>query len=83
MNPPRPAVKAAGLRKSYGKHVVLGGVDLDHPAGTISLLGPNAAGKTNTVRIRTTFIHASSGDMSVAGHGVTHGPRTAIRVAKT
>ncbi|MER6319857.1 ABC transporter, partial [Streptomyces sp. NPDC001581] len=36
------AVSAVGLRKSYGDKVVLDGVDLAVPEGTVfSLLGPN------------------------------------------
>lgn len=36
------AISVTGLRKSYGGQVVLGGIDLAVPEGTIfSLLGPN------------------------------------------
>ncbi|MEU7474091.1 ATP-binding cassette domain-containing protein, partial [Streptomyces sp. NPDC044984] len=49
---PSAAVSAVGLRKSYGDKVVLDGVDLTVPEGTIfSLLGPNGAGKTTAVKI--------------------------------
>ncbi|MER7048432.1 ABC transporter, partial [Streptomyces jumonjinensis] len=42
---PSLAIAAKGLRKSYGDKVVLDGVDLTVPEGTIfSLLGPNGAG---------------------------------------
>ena len=45
--PPRPRIQVRGLRKSYGKQVVLDGIDLDVPEGTVfALLGPNGAGKT-------------------------------------
>jgi hypothetical protein len=41
---PAAAVSAAGLRKSFGDTVVLDGIDLTVPAGTIfSLLGRSAA----------------------------------------
>jgi ABC-2 type transport system ATP-binding protein len=41
------AITAAGLRKSFGDHVALDGVDLDVAEGTVNaLLGPNGAGKT-------------------------------------
>ncbi|MFE9680518.1 ATP-binding cassette domain-containing protein, partial [Streptomyces sp. NPDC006285] len=44
------AISAVGLRKSYGDKVVLDGVDLNVPEGTVfSLLGPNGAGKTTAV----------------------------------
>ncbi|GAA1246315.1 daunorubicin resistance protein DrrA family ABC transporter ATP-binding protein [Pseudonocardia aurantiaca] len=70
----RPAIAVSGLRKSYGDHVVLDGIDLHVPAGTIfALLGPNGAGKTTTVQILTTLIGAS-GDVHVAGHDLTREP---------
>ncbi|MEE1735512.1 ATP-binding cassette domain-containing protein, partial [Streptomyces sp. BE147] len=54
---PPAAVSALGLRKSYGDKVVLDGVDLCVPAGSVfALLGPNGAGKTTVVRILSTLI---------------------------
>jgi cobalt/nickel transport system ATP-binding protein len=42
-----PALKAAGLRKSFADTVALDGIDLDVAAGSVfALLGPNGAGKT-------------------------------------
>lgn len=73
-----------GLRKSFGDHVVLDGIDLDVPAGTIfALLGPNGAGKTTTVQILSTLIPADGGALRVAGYDVLHSPdpvRAAIGV---
>ncbi|MCP2295086.1 ABC-2 type transport system ATP-binding protein [Nocardia amikacinitolerans] len=67
-----PAISAFGLCKSYGEHVVLDGIDLTVPEGTIfSLLGPNGAGKTTTVQILTTLIGADSGEIRVGGHDLT------------
>jgi len=57
----RSAITAAGLRKAYGDHLVLDGVDLDVAEGTIfALLGPNGAGKTTIVQILSTLIGANS-----------------------
>jgi ABC-2 type transport system ATP-binding protein len=65
------AIAVSGLRKAYGDKVVLDGIDLDVPAGTVfSLLGPNGAGKTTTVNVLTTLIKADSGTVRVAGHDV-------------
>ncbi len=65
------AIAAAGLRKAYGDKVVLDGIDLDVPAGTVfSLLGPNGAGKTTTVNVLTTLMKADSGTVRVAGHDI-------------
>ena len=72
MQSPAPlAISATGLRKSFGDKVVLGGIDLKVPEGTIfSLLGPNGAGKTTTVQILSTLIPATGGDARVAGYDV-------------
>ncbi|MFC8333964.1 ATP-binding cassette domain-containing protein [Streptomyces olivaceus] len=64
-----PAVSAVGLRKAYGDHTVLDGVDLRIPAGSVfALLGPNGAGKTTTVQILSTLVAADGGQAQVAGH---------------
>jgi ABC-2 type transport system ATP-binding protein len=70
-----PAIAVSGLRRSYGDHVVLDGIDLQVPAGTVfSLLGPNGAGKTTMVQILSTLIRADSGEVRVAGHDVAREP---------
>ena len=59
---PQSAIAATGLRKAYGEHLVLDGVDLDVAEGTIfALLGPNGAGKTTVVHILSTLIGADAG----------------------
>ncbi|MGW5721484.1 ATP-binding cassette domain-containing protein [Amycolatopsis sp. NPDC003865] len=65
------AITATGLRKAYQDKVVLDGIDLDVPSGSVfSLLGPNGAGKTTTVNILTTLAQADGGTVRVAGHDV-------------
>jgi ABC-2 type transport system ATP-binding protein len=80
----RPAVVAAGLRKTFGQTVVLDGVDLTVAERTIfALLGPNGAGKTTMIRILSTLIPADAGSALVAGHDVAgdpNGVRSAIGV---
>ena len=69
------AIGVTGLRKKFGDHVVLDGIDLHVPAGTIfSLLGPNGAGKTTAVQILSTLITADAGTVTVAGHDVATNP---------
>ena len=66
------AIAVSGLRKAYGDKVVLDGIDLEVPSGTIfSLLGPNGAGKTTTVNVLTTLMKADAGTIHVAGHDIT------------
>jgi ABC-2 type transport system ATP-binding protein len=70
-NESRIAIRVAGLRKSYGKQVVLDGIDLEVAEGTVfALLGPNGAGKTTMVRILATLIAADGGEVQVAGHDI-------------
>ena len=64
-------ITVTGLRKAFGSHTVLDGIDLHVPAGTVfALLGPNGAGKTTAVRILTTLLRPDSGRARVAGHDV-------------
>nr|BFE60287.1 daunorubicin resistance protein DrrA family ABC transporter ATP-binding protein [Dactylosporangium thailandense] len=75
------AITASGLRKTFGRQVVLDGIDLDVPAGSIfSLLGPNGAGKTTTVNLLTTLMQADGGTARVAGHDIATGTK-AVRKA--
>ena len=78
------AIDVSGLRKSYGDHVVLDGVDLAVAEGSIyALLGPNGAGKTTIVQILSTLISADGGALRVAGHDPVSEPdavRSAIGV---
>ncbi len=74
-NPTASAISARAVRKSFGEHLVLDGVDLTVAEGTIfSLLGPNGAGKTTMVRILSTLIRADAGDIRVGGHDVATAP---------
>ena len=69
------AIHVRGLRKSYGKQVVLDSIDLDVAEGTVfALLGPNGAGKTTAIHILSTLIAADSGDVFVGGFDVVRQP---------
>ena len=76
-----PTIQVRGLRKSYGRQVVLDGIDFEIAQGTVfSLLGPNGAGKTTTVQILSTLISADDGHALVAGHDLSREPN-AVRAA--
>ncbi|MFD5784448.1 ATP-binding cassette domain-containing protein [Streptomyces sp. NPDC126933] len=80
---PPAAVSTVGLRKSYGDKLVLDGIDLRIPTGTVfALLGPNGAGKTTAVKILSTLVTADpgSGDIRVGGHDLAVDPQ-AVRAA--
>ena len=76
MSSPTPrAIAVTGLRKSYGEHMVLDGIDLTVQQGTVfALLGPNGAGKTTTVQILSTLIHADAGQAALAGYDLNTEP---------
>ena len=68
-------ISISGVRKRFGDHEALAGVDLEVPQGTVQgLLGPNGAGKTTTVRVLTTLLDPDEGEAHVAGGQVAvHG----------
>lgn len=56
------------VRKSYGRHRVLQGVNLTVERGEIvGLLGPNGSGKTTTLRIVSGFLAPDAGWVRVCG----------------
>jgi ABC-2 type transport system ATP-binding protein len=72
---PAPAIAVTGLRKAYDGTVVLDGLDLTVPEGTVyALLGPNGAGKTTTVDILSTLTRADAGEVRIAGHDLRREP---------
>ncbi|MGQ0613501.1 MAG: ABC transporter ATP-binding protein [Planctomycetaceae bacterium] len=63
-----PAVSCEGLRKQYGPHRALQGLDLEVPPGTLfGFLGPNGAGKSTTLRILAGLIRPTAGRASLFG----------------
>jgi|SRR5580658_765535 ABC-2 type transport system ATP-binding protein len=78
---PSSAITAIGVRKSFGKKLVLDGIDLDVPSGRVwSLLGPNGAGKTTMVHILSTLIRPDDGTVRVGGYDVAKEPDAVRRV---
>jgi ABC-2 type transport system ATP-binding protein len=70
-----PVISIRGLRKSYGNHEAVRGIDLEIHAGEIfAFLGPNGAGKTTTVEILEGFRRATDGEIRVLGTDPWHAP---------
>jgi ABC-2 type transport system ATP-binding protein len=62
------AVRVRGLRKRYGEHEAVRGVDFEIAAGEVfGLLGPNGAGKTTTVEILEGYRTRDAGEVEVLG----------------
>jgi ABC-2 type transport system ATP-binding protein len=63
-----PALRVAGLRKSYGDVVAVDGLDLTVASGEcFGLLGPNGAGKTTTIEICEGLTEPDAGEVEVLG----------------
>jgi ABC-2 type transport system ATP-binding protein len=74
------AITLTGVTKSFGTQLVLDGISLEVPAGSVyALLGTNGAGKTTTISILTTLLQADSGAATVAGHDVATEPAAVRR----
>ena len=69
-------VVVAGLRKSFGARVVLDGLDLEVPEGSLTaVLGPSGSGKTTLLRVLAGFEHADAGTVTL-GDSVVEDGRT-------
>ncbi len=64
-------IEVAGLRKSFGAHVVLDGVSLEVGAGEIvALTGPSGCGKTTLLRCVNGLERADAGTIRVDGQPI-------------
>jgi ABC-2 type transport system ATP-binding protein len=74
-------IEVEHLTKKYGDLVAVKDLSFKVEKGKIwGLLGPNAAGKTTTMRILTGFLPATDGKASVAGFDVFEQPNAVKRV---
>lgn len=68
-------LSVSNLQKSYGKKMVLRGIDFSMTSGEIvGLLGPNGAGKTTCFYSIVGFIKPDDGAIILNDHDVTHLP---------
>jgi branched-chain amino acid transport system ATP-binding protein len=66
------ALEARGLRKAFGGHVVLDGVDLAfEPRRLSALIGPNGAGKTTCFNLLTGSLSPDDGRVFFKGADIT------------
>jgi ABC-2 type transport system ATP-binding protein len=65
----QPALSVSGLSKSYNGRPIVGPLDFDLPAGSVTgLLGGNGAGKTTTIGMIMGLIEPTEGSIHVFGH---------------
>jgi ABC-2 type transport system ATP-binding protein len=61
-------IETRDLRKHYGRHAALGGLNMAVPEGAAyALIGANGAGKTSTIRILMNIIAPSGGHAAILG----------------
>ncbi|MGE0746120.1 MAG: ABC transporter ATP-binding protein [Rhodospirillales bacterium] len=72
---PPPALRIAGLSKSFGGVRAVDGVDLDIMPGTFfSILGASGSGKTTLLRLVAGFERPDVGRIAIGGADVTDAP---------
>jgi ABC-2 type transport system ATP-binding protein len=76
------AITFSSVHKTFGEVTALESVDINAPAGAVTvLLGPNGAGKTTTVRLTTGALIADFGAIKVLGlDPLEHGDEVRSRV---
>jgi len=74
------AVRAAGLRKRYGRQVAVHDVTLEVGRGqVVGLLGPNGAGKTSVIKMLLGLVTPDAGEVLLLGERATE-PAARTRV---
>ncbi|HUA28545.1 MAG TPA: ABC transporter ATP-binding protein [Streptosporangiaceae bacterium] len=64
----KPAIRSAGLSKTYGTVTALAGLDLEiAPGEVVGYLGPNGAGKTTTIRLLLGLARPTAGRAEIFG----------------
>ena len=73
-------IELVNLQKRFGDLAAVDGIDLAVPRGEfLAVLGPNAAGKTTTIRMIAGLIRPTAGSVAVAGFDVQTDPLEARR----
>ena len=71
----KPALRARGLRKSFGARVAVDSVGFTIASGEIyGLLGPNGAGKTTTLSMIAGILARDAGGVTIDGIDIDAGP---------
>ena len=73
-----PKISVKGLKKDFGSHHVLRGIDLDiMPGEVVCVIGPSGSGKSTFLRCLNRMEEATSGEILVDGESST-GPKADV-----
>lgn len=73
-------ISVKNLTKKFGKFTAVDNVSFDVKKGEIfAFLGPNGAGKTTTIKMLTTILRPTSGEVFLNSHNVTENPKETRR----
>lgn len=69
----KTAIEAKHLTRRYGDFTAVDGISFSVKKGEIfAFLGPNGAGKSTTIKMMTTMLRPSDGELTLEGHNVVH-----------
>lgn len=78
LNPPTALISIRALTKSFGPLVAVDGLDLEIAQGEFfAFLGPNAAGKTTTIKMLAGLLKPTAGEVRIAGFDIQREPEKA------
>ena len=68
-------LEVSNLKKSYGSFEAVKGISFEVEQGEIlALIGPNGAGKTTTLRVVSTILQPTGGDVRIMGKSIHKAP---------
>jgi polar amino acid transport system ATP-binding protein len=71
-----PIISIRGLRKSFGEHVVLNGIDFDvQPSQVVVVIGPSGSGKSTFLRCCNGLEQPEGGRVDICGRTLVHDGR--------
>ena len=82
-SPVHPAVRIRGLRKRFGSHEVLKGIDLDvAPGEVVSIIGKSGSGKSTLLRCINALESFDAGELLVDAQPLIQGNAQAMRALR-
>lgn len=79
----QPIVEIKGLRKAFGTHEVLKGIDLTvQPGEVVAIIGRSGSGKSTLLRCITGLEAFEEGTLTVDGRPLIHGDAAAMRALR-